>query len=47
MKNKYSILIVAHRLPTIINCKRISLFEDGKISAKSTQNQRIIVPYIN
>lgn len=47
IKNKYSILIVAHRLPTVINCKKIPLVEDGKISAKSTHNQRIIVPYIN
>ena len=39
MKNKYTILIVAHRLSTVINSDRILLVEDGKISAEGTHKE--------
>ena len=36
MKDKYTILIIAHRLSTVINSDRIMLVEDGKISDVGT-----------
>lgn len=36
MKNKYTILIIAHRLSTVINSDRILLVDDGKIVSEGT-----------
>lgn len=35
----YTIIIVAHRLSTIINCNRIYMLEDGKISDSGTHGE--------
>lgn len=39
MKDKYTILIIAHRLSTVINSDRIMLVEDGKISDVGTHKE--------
>ena len=39
MKNKYTILIIAHRLSTVINADRILFVNDGKIVAEGTHRQ--------
>lgn len=39
MKNKYTILIIAHRLSTVINSDRILLVEEGKISVEGTHKE--------
>lgn len=39
MKNKYTILIIAHRLSTVINSDRILLVEEGKISIEGTHKE--------
>ena len=39
IKNEYTILIVAHRLSTIINASRILYLEDGKIEAEGTHEE--------
>ena len=36
LQGEYTILIIAHRISTIVNCDRIMLIEDGKISAQGT-----------
>ena len=36
LKGEYTILIIAHRISTIINCDRIMLIEDGKIIDEGT-----------
>ena len=36
LQGEYTILIIAHRISTIVNCDRIMLIEDGKISAEGT-----------
>ena len=35
----YTIIVVAHRLSTIINCNRIYMLEDGKISDSGTHDE--------
>ena len=39
MKNKYTILIIAHRLSTVINSDKILLIDDGKVIAEGTHNE--------
>ena len=39
MKNKYTILIIAHRLSTVINSDRILLVEDGTIVDEGTHEE--------
>lgn len=39
MKDKYTILIIAHRLSTVINADRIMIVDDGKIVDTGTHNQ--------
>ena len=39
LKGEYTILIIAHRISTIINCDRIMLIEDGKIIDEGTHNE--------
>ena len=39
MKNEYTILIIAHRLSTVINSDRIMLLEDGKITHEGTHKK--------
>lgn len=39
MRKEYTILIVAHRLSTIINSDRILFIEDGKIEAQGSHEQ--------
>lgn len=39
LKKDYTILIVAHRLSTIIDCDRILFIEDGKITGEGTHRQ--------
>lgn len=39
LKKGYTILIVAHRLSTIIDSNRILFIEDGKIMAEGMHNQ--------
>lgn len=39
MKKDYTILIIAHRLTTIINCDRICFIENGKIIASGTHDE--------
>ena len=41
MKNDYTILIIAHRLSTVINSDRILLLDDGKIVAEGTHDELI------
>ena len=36
LKSEYTILIIAHRFSTIINCDRIYFMEDGKIVDSGT-----------
>ena len=36
MKSEYTILIIAHRLPTIINSDRILYLNNGRIEAEGT-----------
>ena len=39
LKDKYTILIIAHRLTTIVNCDRIMVLEDGKIMDEGTHQE--------
>ena len=39
LKNEYTILIIAHRFSTIINCDRIYFMEDGKVLASGTHQE--------
>lgn len=39
MKDKYTILIIAHRLSTVINADRIMIVDDGKIVGTGTHQQ--------
>ena len=39
MKKEYTILIIAHRLTTIINCDKICFIENGKIIATGTHEE--------
>lgn len=39
LKNEYTILIIAHRFSTIINCDRIYFLEDGKVIDSGTHNE--------
>ena len=39
MKDKYTILIIAHRLSTVINADRILLLEDGKIKMEGSHKE--------
>ena len=39
LQGEYTILIIAHRISTIINCDRIMLIEDGKITDEGTHNE--------
>lgn len=41
MKNKYTILIIAHRLSTVIHSDRLILVENGKILAEGTHDELI------
>ena len=39
MKNGYTILIIAHRLSTVIDCDRILFLDEGKIKAEGTHQE--------
>lgn len=39
MKGEYTILIIAHRLSTVMDADRIMVVEDGKITAQGTQKE--------
>lgn len=39
MKNEYTILIIAHRLSTVIDCDRILFLDEGKIKAEGTHRE--------
>ena len=39
LKEDYTILIIAHRLTTIINCDKINFIEDGKVLASGTHEE--------
>lgn len=39
MKGEYTILIIAHRLSTVINSDRILLIDDGKVKAEGTHEE--------
>lgn len=41
MKKEYTILIIAHRLSTVVNSDRILYLEDGKIEAEGTHSELI------
>ena len=41
MKNKYTILIIAHRFSTVINSDNIMMIDDGKIIAQGTHDELI------
>lgn len=39
MKNEYTILIIAHRISTVIDCDRILFLDEGKIKAEGTHKE--------
>lgn len=39
MKNEYTILIIAHRLSTVIDCDHILFLDEGKIKAEGTHKE--------
>lgn len=39
LKNKYTILIIAHRFSTILNCDNICFIDDGKVLASGTHKE--------
>ena len=39
LKEEYTILIIAHRLTTIINCDKINFIENGKVIASGTHEE--------
>jgi ABC-type multidrug transport system fused ATPase/permease subunit len=41
LKNKVTIIMIAHRLATVKNCDLIFLLEDGKIISKGTYNELV------
>ena len=38
LKSEYTIMIIAHRFSTILNCDRIFYIEDGKVIDSGTHN---------
>ena len=41
MKGEYTILIVAHRLSTVIDCDKIFVVDNGKVIAEGTHKELI------
>ena len=41
LKGEYTILIVAHRLSTVIDCDKIFVVDEGKIIAEGTHKELI------
>lgn len=39
MRGEYTIMIIAHRLSTVINCNRIILIDDGRVVAQGTHKE--------
>lgn len=39
MRGEYTILIIAHRLSTVINSDRIIVIDDGKVAAEGTHKE--------
>jgi ABC-type transport system involved in Fe-S cluster assembly fused permease/ATPase subunit len=44
LRGQISLMIVAHRLSTIVDCDRIDVLSNGAIESRGTHSERLLTP---